>query len=213
MIMKKLLILLVAFAFPALTFGQQDRYQQSMLRAIERVNSASSINEYQDAANIFERIAQAEKTEWLPLYHAGHIYVMIAIEEPDLKAKDHYLDKAQEFVDRALKNAPDESELFALQAFIYPIRMSIDPMVRGMELFDRLNAALDRAIRLNPENPRGHYLRAITTLNMPEAFGGGPAAAKPIFVTAKEKFDNFKPESPLWPDWGKEHNEEELNKL
>jgi hypothetical protein len=58
--------------------------------------------------------------------------------------------------------------------------------------------------------PGGTFLRAVTTLNMPEAFGGGPAAAKPIFVTAKEKFDNFKPESPLWPDWGKEHNEEEL---
>jgi tetratricopeptide (TPR) repeat protein len=213
MIMKKLLVFLVAFALPALTFGQPDRYQQSMLRAIERMNNASSINEHQDAANMFERIAQAEKSEWLPLYHAGHTYVVIAIEEQDLMAKDRYLDRAQEFVDRALKIAPDESELFALQAFIYPIRMSIDPMVRGMELFDRMNAALDRAIRLNPDNPRGHFLRAVTTLNIPEAFGGGPSAAKPIFLTAKEKFDNFKPESPLWPDWGKEHNEEELGKL
>jgi tetratricopeptide (TPR) repeat protein len=210
--MKKLLLLAALMSAVPLA-GQQNRYEQSMLRAIERMNSASSINEYQDAANMFERIAQAEQSEWLPLYHAGYTYIMIAVAEPDdLRAKDRYLDRAQEFVDRALKIAPEESELFALQAFIYPIRMSIDP-ARGMELFDRLNATLNRAIRLNPENPRGHYLRAVTTLNIPEAFGGGPAAAKPFFVTAKEKFDNFRPASPLWPDWGKEHNQEELNKL
>jgi hypothetical protein len=48
---------------------------------------------------------------------------------------------------------------------------------------------------------------------MPEAFGGGKAVARPIFETAQQKFENFKPLSPLWPNWGKEMNEEELSKL
>ena len=211
--MKTLFILLFTLIVAVPSYGQQGRYEQAMLRAIEMMNSATSINEYIDAANMFERIAQTEKTEWLPLYQASYTYILIGLMETDLSKKDPYLDKAQQFLDRALKIAPEESELFALQAFIYPGRMVVDPMNRGIEMIGKLNAALDKAIRLNPDNPRGYYLRAITTLNMPEAFGGGPAAAKPFFVTAKEKFDNFKPESPLWPDWGKEHNEEELNKL
>jgi hypothetical protein len=37
--------------------------------------------------------------------------------------------------------------------------------------------------------------------------------AKPIFEIARQKFDTFEPESPLWPNWGKEMNEEELLKL
>ena len=89
----------------------------------------------------------------------------------------------------------------------------VDPMVRGPESAGKMNAALDRALQLDPENPRAYYLRAITLLNTPEAYGGGAAMAKPLFETAKIKFDNFKPGSPFSPDWGKEQNEEELIKL
>lgn len=76
-----------------------------------------------------------------------------------------------------------------------------------------MNQALEKAIQLNPENPRSYYLRAITVLNMPEGFGGGAAIAKPIFETAKAKFDSFQPETPISPDWGKEQNEQEMEKL
>ena len=77
----------------------------------------------------------------------------------------------------------------------------------------KMNDALDKAISLNPDNPRSYYLRAVTLLNMPEAFGGGKAVAKPIFETARQKFNEFELPSPLWPNWGKESNEEELAKL
>ncbi len=86
-------------------------------------------------------------------------------------------------------------------------------MNRGMELMGELNRALDRAMKLNPDNPRSYYLRAITLLNMPETFGGGASIAKPLFLTARKKFEKFKPQSSIWPDWGKEMNEEELSKL
>lgn len=194
-------------------FGQENMYEQAMIQAIAKMNSAGTNSDYIDAANTFERISQSEKSEWLPLYHAAFCYVAIGHLEQDLAKKDPWLDKAQQFLDRAFAIAPQESELFTLQAFVYPGRMVVDPMGRGMEFMGKMNAAIDKAIQLNPDNPRSYYLRAITLINMPEAFGGGPAVAKPIFETAKQKFDQFKPESPIWPDWGKEINEEELKKL
>ncbi len=178
-----------------------------------KLGQASTINDYTDAANFFERIAQMESSEWLPLYHAAHAWLIMGFMETDVSKKDPYFDKAQGFVDRALKIAPDESELYTLQAFIYPGKMSVDPMGRGPALVGRMNAALDKAIRLNPDNPRNYYLQAITLLNMPEAFGGGKAVAKPIFEKAREKFEQFQAQSPLWPNWGKELNEAELSNL
>ena len=195
------------------SFGQAGNYEQAMLRAIGNMNSAETISELIDAANMFERIGQTETTEWLPHYYTSYSYVIAGHQEAHITKKDPYFDKAQQFLDRAFKLAPDESELYALQAFIYPGRMVVDPMGRGMELMGALNRALDKAIGLNPENPRPYYLRAITLLNMPEDFGGGAAVAKPLFETAREKFESFRPESPIWPDWGKEMNEEELNRL
>lgn len=210
--MKTLFTLLFS-VFLLSVFGQESKYEQAMLQAMEKMNNAGNNSAFIEAANTFERISQTEKNEWLPLYHAAFCYVTIGHLEQEVSKKDSWFDKAQQFLDRALIIAPQESELFTLQAFVYPGRMVVDPMGRGVEYMGKMNAAIDKAIRLNPENPRPYYLRAITLLNMPEAFGGGAAVAKPLFEKAKEKFGNFKPKSPIWPDWGKEMNDEELKKL
>jgi len=195
------------------SLSQNNKYQQAMLGTIEKMNNSASTGEFIEAANTFERISQTEKSEWLPLYYAAYSYIVVSFQEQDLAKKDPFLDKAQQFLDNAFKIAPEESELFALQAFLYPGRIIVDPMTRGMEYMGKMNQALDKAIQLNPENPRSYYLRAITLLNMPEQFGGGAKVAMPLFETAKQKFDSFKPISNISPKWGKELNDTELNKL
>lgn len=210
--MKTLFIILLS-VISFTSSGQSSRYEQAMLSALGKMNDAATISEFIEAANMFERIGQTEKTEWLPLYHAAYMYIVAGFQEQDVSLKDPYFDKAQRFLDNAFKIAPENSELHVLQAFVYPGRIVVDPMARGMEYMGLMNAAIDRAIQLDPENPRSYYLRAVTLLNMPEAFGGGPAVAKPVFETAREKYNSFKPESKMSPDWGKQQNEEELNKL
>lgn len=210
--MKTLITIIFSLLLMA-CYSQDSKFEQAMLNALEKLNQASSPVEFTDAANIFERIATTESGEWLPLYHAAHAYIVMGFAEQDASKKDPYFDKAQLMLNSALKIAPDESELYALQAFLYPGRITVDPMGRGPELIGKMNDAIDKAIRLNPENPRPYYLRAITLLNMPEAFGGGAVVAKPLFEKAKEKFDKFNSKSPIWPDWGKEMNDEELKKL
>jgi tetratricopeptide (TPR) repeat protein len=210
--MKTILTFLISVLFVTAN-GQSARYEQAMLGAIEKMNNATSIGEFIDAANLFERIGQTEKNEWLPQYYTAYMYLLAGFQEEDITKKDPYFDKAQQFLDNAFKLTQENSELFVLQAFIYPGRMVVDPMNRGMELMGKMNAAIDRAIKLDPENPRSYYLQAVILLNMPVDFGGGPGVAKPLFEKASEKFNKFNPESPISPNWGKEQNEEELSKL
>lgn len=210
--MKTLVTILLAFVLiqPGIA---KNKYEEAMMKALEKHKYASTTEEFLSVANTFERIGNMESKEWLPLYYVAHCYIVISYQETDLNKKDVILDKAQQFIDKAFRLAPEESELFALQAFLYPSRITVDPMGRGMEYVGKMNQALDDAIRLNPENPRSYYLRGITVLNMPENFGGGANVAKPIFETAKTKFDNFKPETSISPNWGKEQNEMEMSKL
>jgi hypothetical protein len=210
--MKTILLLFLTTILMNSTVAE-NKYQQAMNNAIEKLNQSTSTNEFLEAANTFERICSIEQSEWLPYYYAAYSYIMVSYQEQDLTKKDPILDKAQQFLDKAFKIAPEESELFTLQAFLYPGRMLVDPMARGMEYMGIMNQAIETAIRLNPENPRSYYLRAITVLNMPENFGGGAAVAKPIFEEAKVKFDKFQPESTISPVWGKEQNELEISKL
>jgi hypothetical protein len=78
---------------------------------------------------------------------------------------------------------------------------------------EKMNQALDKALQLNPDNPRVYYLRATMTFHMPEAYGGGAVKALPLYKTAAEKYNTFQPETSISPNWGKEMNEAELQKV
>lgn len=210
--MKKLTITLVLVSLFCIGYSNE-AYQKAMSQSIANLFKATSIPEYIEVANQFDRISQNEKSEWLPLYYASYAYIMISYQEPENKKKDTYLDQAQKYLDQAMKIDPKESELYMLQGFLYPMRINIDPMSRGMLYMGKMNESLDKALELNPDNPRVYYLRATMTFHMPEAYGGGAAKALPIYKTASEKFGIFKPKTELSPNWGKEICETELKNV
>jgi tetratricopeptide (TPR) repeat protein len=207
--MKKSLITLVLVSLFSFAFSNEP-YEKAMSQSMEKLFQAKTIPEYVEAANQFERISNIEKTEWLPLYYASFAYIMISFKETENAKKDQNLDQAQKYLDQAMEIDPNESELYMLQGFLYPSRIAIDPMNRGVSLMPEMNKALDKALELNPDNPRVYYLRATMTFHMPEAYGGGAAKALPMYRIAKEKFEIFKPKTLLSPNWGKESNDAEL---
>ena len=207
--MKKTVIALVFVSLFYFGFANE-AYQKAMTQSIEKLDQAKTIPDYMEVANQFERISNIEKSEWLPLYYASFAYILISFQETDNAKKDAVLDQAQKYLDQAMALSPNESELFLLQGFLYPSRITVDPMNRGMALMPEMNKSLDKALELNPDNPRVYYLRATMTFHTPEAYGGGAAKALPLYQTAEEKFRIFKPESELSPNWGKGINETEL---
>lgn len=207
--MKTLIISVVVILLSISGFSNE-AYQKAMSQAIEKLFQAKTIPEYLEIANQFERISQIEKTEWLPLYYESFAYIMISFQEPENAKKDTYLDQAQKYLDQAMAIDSNESELYLLQGFLYPSRITIDPMNRGVQYIGDMNKALDKALELNADNPRVYYLRATMIFHTPEAYGGGAGKALPLYQTADEKFKIFKPKSEISPNWGKEINEAEL---
>ena len=201
--MKKSIITLVLVSLFSYGFSNE-AYEKAMSLSIEKLFQSKTIPEYIEVANQFERISKTEKTEWLPLYYATFAYIMISYLEPENAKKDTYLDQAQKYLDQAKTIEPNESELHMLQGFLYPSRINIDPMNRGMLYIGDMNKSLDKALELNADNPRVYYLRATMTFHTPEAYGGGAAKALPLFETAVEKFKIFKPKTAISPNWGKE---------
>jgi tetratricopeptide (TPR) repeat protein len=206
----KTLTFTIAFLLGTFLGFSNDSYQKAMSQSIEKLFQTTTIPEYVEIANQFDRISQMEKTEWLPLYYASYANIMIGFKEPDNSKKDAYLDQAQKYLDQAMAIDPNESELYMLQGFLYPSRINIDPMSRGMIYIGKMNESLDKALELNPDNPRVYFLRATMTFHMPEAYGGGAVNALPFYKISDEKFRIFKPKTVLSPNWGKEANELEL---
>jgi hypothetical protein len=137
----------------------------------------------------------------------------MSFDESSPGRKDLLLDRAQEMVERALEIAPGESEIHVLQAFLYPSRIMVDPVGRGMIYMEKTFRSLEHAKSLDPDNPRIYFLEAINQLNIPPSMGGGPEAARPVFEKADSLFRVFRQEDPLWPSWGEEANRSELQKI
>ena len=161
----------------------------------------------------FEQFAQDYPDQWIPAYYASQILITTSLEESDPGTKDDMLERAKQSLDACLKLAPKESEIKVIEALYYIGMMSVDPETRGPQYFEDVTWALERAKELNPDNPRAAFLDGMMALNLPDFMGGGPAAAKPIFLEARKKFEAFQNDDPLWPSWGADVVEEELEKL
>ena len=208
--MKKTILSICLMAFVSLNFAQNQQYYQSMGQNLQMFATAQSAQDWQNIANQFERIANVEKKEWLPLYYAAQATIFMAFTEQDKTKIDAYLDIAQKFVDRAFAITPNESEMHVLQGLLYQARIGVDMMARGMQYSMMADESFEKAKELNPENPRIYYLKGQSVYYTPEAFGGGKQNALPLFKQAKEKFDKFEPATPISPNWGKEQNEQLL---
>ena len=180
-----------------------DPYYEAMKTNIAAVYNAPDIGALQRAVNVFEKIGAAEPAKWEPQYYAAFGYVMMATRETDMKKKDAYLDGAMRAVEKAKAVVPAESEIMALEAFIYMMRITVDPASRGAELAPVAMQAFRKATALNPENPRALALMARMQYGSAQFFGASTAEACALVEKALTKFENYEPENPLAPTWGK----------
>lgn len=211
--MKKALILLCLALISITAMSQGRKYQKGMLKAIKQMDELSDLAGLKGSAATFEAFGEANPAEWLPNYYASLALINASFTAGDEDSKDKLLEKAQKSISYAVKLAPRESELQVLQAFHYIGLMSVDPSTRGAEYFEDVLYTLDKAAEMNSENPRAAFLSAMMSLNLPEFMGGGPEAAKPLFLEAEKKFKAFENDNPLWPSWGAEDVQAELEKL
>ena len=205
----KTIISISAILLVFTVFSFSSNYKEVMKSNIEKINQSGSFKEFNDLANQFDRVANAEKEEWLPAYYAAYCYVLSTFTEKMEAEKIHQqLDNAQNQIDKLLKNHDRESEIYALQAFIYQIR--ITDMSKGYKYSKLSNEALGLAEKLNPENPRVYYLRGTNTFHTPKMFGGGKENARPDLEKAAGLFAKQTTENDLAPSWGAAHNQELL---
>ncbi len=184
-----------------------DKYTETMQKNIQVVYTSQNIADLQTAVNTFERVGAAEKTKWEPFYYASFGYIMMSNHEKDAAKKDVYLDQATTALNKAKELVPNESEVIALEGFIYMMRLSVDPATRGRQYMPLSTQTFNKAVAINPNNPRALALLAQMQFGAAQFFGSSTAEACATTTSALEKFASFQSENPLAPQWGKEMTE------
>lgn len=202
--MKKTILSVLIISFCITAFAQSDKYAPAMKKNISMLDSAMQKGNAKELANNFERIGDAEKTQWLPYYYAAYCNIISTYTEKDKTKADPAADKAEELIIKAEGIAGKEnSEIAVIRSMIASTHMMVDPQSRYMTYGEASGSNIEKAKALDPANPRPVYLEAQAKFYTPEAFGGGKAVAKPLFEKALAMFDTFKPATELHPAWGK----------
>jgi hypothetical protein len=208
--MKTIVITISCIFMSFIMHAQSDQFKNAMLYNLELSKSARTVENYQELANNFERIATAEQKEWTAWYYSAFYNLIINFQDSVSDRKQKYIAIAQQQIDRGLKLKPGETELMVLKVMSYYVEMAVDPM-KGMTLLGEANALLDKAKSIDPDNPRIYLEEAEAIHGMPVEFGGGIEKAKPLLLLAREKFSKFVPADPLAPDWGKDRCDALIN--
>ena len=201
--MKKLLLILVLGTISL--FSQNEKMIKALEKNIAILDTANNPETAKLLINNFERIADVETGEWLPQYYASVANSAYSMREKDNILKEKIIDKAEFYINRADSLNPNNSEIYLLKSVIVYARISISPMERYMTMLPLATKYMATATELDPDNPRVYMQSGLILLFTPEMMGGGKAKAKPLLLTAKEKFEKFVPASSIHPNWGRPH--------
>ncbi|MDN5203972.1 hypothetical protein QQ008_21455 [Fulvivirgaceae bacterium BMA10] len=201
--MKKLFLPTIIALIVFSSFSFNDKYEKAMLKNIELVYKAQTQEDFKTVLNNLERIANAEKDKWEPHYYASFAYVMLSTRAEEISKKDEYLDLAQKQLDKGIALNEAESELVAMQGFIHMIRVSVDPATRGQQYSGMAMQSLNKAVQMNPENPRALLMLGQMSHGMAQFFGSDTSEACGLIDKSLEKFETYKSDNPLAPQWGK----------
>ena len=176
--MKQVLVIISMF-FAGMV-AAQSKYEGAMAKGLEQFKAAKTIEDFNAASAFFERVGDAEKDKWLPYYYAAYSNHLTGWINPKAD-KDKVAEKSKDLISKAEVIEKNNSEIYCLRQMVAIQQMTVDPMTRWQTYGAESRAALENAIKADPNNPRIYYLNGQTLMNTPEAFGGGKAVAKKLF--------------------------------
>lgn len=164
----------------------------------------------QEASDLFERIASAEKNSYLPNYYVAMVNTTMAFETKDKDKLNALLTKAQSAIDIEMNKDSNNAELYCIQALIYTAWIVADPMTNGMKLSGKVIETYEIALKLDSNNPRAVFGKADFAINGAKWTG---ADTKPLCKEVERSialFENFKPATSFAPTWGMDRAKQTL---
>ncbi|MGV3696570.1 hypothetical protein [Flavobacterium sp.] len=184
----------------------QTQYEQGMGKAMQLWGEGKNT----EAVATFERIASVEKSNWLPNYYIAFINTLEAFGTKDKEKASALIAKAQDALDNATLISPNNTEIMVVQAMLYTAILLQDPMTNGQKYGGLAMEQYDKALIIDPKNPRVLFSKAEFEIGGAKYWGTDTKPMCDAIAKSIELFANFKPETPFHPNWGADRAQKAL---
>jgi len=202
--MKTIIITIALFVSSLLS--AQSSYEQGMGKSLGLWGEGKA----QEASDLMERIASAEKSNWLPNYYVALINTTEAFNPANKEKVTALVAKAQDALDNATVISLNNSEIMVVQAMLYTVILIQDPMTNGQKYTGLVMEQYGKALAIDPNNPRAVFSKAEFEIGSAKFWG---TDTKPMCAQIEKSiqlFANFKPETSFSPKWGLDRAQEAL---
>lgn len=187
-------------------FLAQSKYEMLMATRVADIEMPRTIAASTALSEEFLEIANDEKSKWQPYYYASLVTVQKGIElfrANELDKLDEVADAAQIMLDKANNLSANNAEIYILQKMILNLRIMVNPVERYMEFGEESEQNLNKARKIDPENPRINLLEAQEIYFMPQEYGGSKEEGLKLFEKAINQINTYPKKSEFYPSWGK----------
>ncbi len=201
---KAIIIFLGLFLSANLSLSAQSDFKTYMQESIALYDSVKTLADYQNIANRFDRIAKAEKEEWLPNYYAGLTYVYMSfVRGLEDDKRDEYLDQALIYAEKAGEIAGNDVEITVLTGYIYMAKVSVSPALRGMTMSSKVSSYFEKALAMSPNNPRANLMLGRWKYGTAQFFGSDTSEPCALMQKSLTLFEAIGDDTGIMPNWGK----------
>jgi hypothetical protein len=217
--MKKTIFLIALTTLVYATGQGQEAYTQQMQTTVAKLDKAGSVKDYQQLAQEFSRIADAQRTQWLPYYYAAFCNARVGWLkqnddrdniEPFANKAEEEITKAESLIDTA-REKKELSEIYCVQMMLNQARVFINPQTYGPQYGRTAFSYIGLAKEANADNPRMLYLLGWQKFATPKMWGGDKTLARQLLTEAKQKLQS--PSPGIEPHWGEKEVDEILRQL
>jgi hypothetical protein len=192
--------------------GSNINAQTSYEKGMEEAFNLWEEDKIMEASNFFERIAKAEKDNWLPPFYAGYTLVISAFEVKDEATLKLKIEKATELLNQASNSSPNNPEIMIVKALANTAYIKFDGQKYGMTLSGKNEYIYQRALKIAPKNPRVILSKAEWDMGAAKFFGSSIEPYCKDIKRALAFFQNEeKSEVKFYPDWGEKKAQQILD--
>jgi len=207
--MKKIFVItLLIFLAPFISIAQTESNIDSLIiQGKQQLQQAT--NKWTDADLLgarayFERLLMDDSKNWLVRYYIGLVdyrLVSYSFSKQDKDQAKQFIEDGIDHLQQCIESKEDFAEAHSLLGSMYGNKIAVNPF-SAMTLGPKSGKEMDKAMELEPKNPRNYLIAGWSAYFTPKLFGGGQEKGKHYFEQATVFFDSFKVTDPTLPDWG-----------